>query len=131
MGDANVPGSSSLRVLGPQKVVGTLPVEREAMVNALRQYGVNPRSAYIEDLVGRARAASPRFRASVKQRLNDLAEERLRVALRVVGEGPKPGAWWGNLHGLGLDPNAPLQELLKNPTARQAFDEFVKMVSGG
>lgn len=124
--DANVPNSPSLRVIGPQKVVGTLPLEKEALRQALRSYGVNPRSAYIDDLVQKARTLSPRFRASVTQRYSDLAEERLRSAIQQSAGPNKPPAFWGEVHGLGLDPNAPLDELLANPTARDIFDEFVR-----
>jgi len=129
--DANVPDSASLRVLGPQKVVAKLPIEQEALMSALRSYGINPRSQLAQKLMQKVRASSPRSLRSLSARPNDLAEDRLRVAIQKVNDMDKPIAnkniQWGRLYGMNLDPNAPLEELLKDPTVRDVFRGFLNL----
>jgi hypothetical protein len=149
--DANVPDSASLRVMGPQTVVGKLPIEQEALRAALRSYGLNPRSQLAQNMIQRFRTSSPRFLTSVAARPIDRAEASLRKAIELSPQ--KSAAKTANdaavtsrsrtrpslnlaktiyeeLAPLNLDPTTPLQELLQNPTVRKIFDGFINMEMG-
>lgn len=149
--DANVPDSASLRVLGPQQVVAKLPIEQEALRAALRSYGLNPRSQLAQNMIQKFRTSSPRFLQSVAARPIDKAEISLRKAIELSSEKSaaktaydtaatsrsrgRPSINLGktiydHLAPLNLDPSAPLSELLKNPTVRKIFDEFLDMEMG-
>lgn len=86
--DANIPNAPSLRVQGPQQVVANLPIERDALIAALRSYGVTPRSNMMQNIVSQLRTNSPAFRRSATQRIDDMARERAAVAARQA-DGPK------------------------------------------
>jgi len=137
--DANVPDSASLRVMGPQKVVAKLPIEQEALMAALRSYGINPRSQLAQKMIQKMRTSSPRSLRSISARPMDIAESKLRNAIKNTSQtSPKSTARSGrptinlektifdDLRPLNLDPEAPLKELLQNPTVRKIFNDLME-----
>jgi len=137
--DANVPDSASLRVMGPQKVVAKLPIEQEALMAALRSYGINPRSQLAQKMIQKMRTSSPRSLRSISAQPMDIAESKLRNAIKNTSQtSPKSTARSGrptinlektifdDLRPLNLDPEAPLKELLQNPTVRKIFNDLME-----
>jgi hypothetical protein len=122
--DANVPNTPALRVAGPQEVIGELPFTREALLNFLESRGISPRSATADRIVTTIRNLSPTVRADVANRPAQLAEERLRAAIRLGRQGGSSNRW-STL--AGLDENAPLRQLLSDPNAKNFFDQFMGM----
>ena len=119
--DANVPGSSALRVAGNQEVLAQVPFDRAALQAALEKYGVTPRSATADRLEAKFRGMNPQVRRDIAGRPYQLAEEALR---REISQGTNPYLE-KNFPGLSkLDPNAPIGELLRDPDARKRFENY-------
>lgn len=116
--DANVPMSSSLRVQGPQTVIGEVPFTREALQGYLQSIGVVPRSATADRLEQAYRGLSPTVQTQVANRPSQMAEEALRTAIRMANEGNRFYQEFS-----GMNPAAPLQELLTEPVAKKLFDQ--------
>ena len=123
--DANIPGSAGLRVAGNQEVLAQVPFDRAALQAALEKYGVTPRSATADRLEAKFRGMNPQVRRDIANKAAQKAEEGLRLIISRI-DSPNSPAYAQLYPGLkGLNPNAPLSELLSNPTAKQYFDEQV------
>ena len=120
--DANVPGSSALRVAGNQEVLAQVPFDRAALQAALEKYGVTPRSATADALEAKFRGMNPQVRRDIANRQSQLAEEALRNTISRATE-PYYAKQYPSLNT--LDVNAPLSELLKNPEAKKIYDLVV------
>lgn len=120
--DANVPGSSALRVAGNQEVLGQVPFDRAALQAALEKYGVTPRSATADALEAKFRGMNPQVRRDIANRQSQLAEEALRNTISRATQ-PYYAKQYPSLNT--LDINAPLSELLKNPEAKKIYDLVV------
>jgi len=123
--DANVPMSSALRVAGPQEVLTQLPFDQQALSQYLESLGVSPRSATADRLEQAYRGLSPVVRQQVANRPNQMAEEALRTAIRMAGEGNQQ---YASL--VGLDRSAPLDQLLTSPEAMRIYNEGVVRYGG-
>jgi hypothetical protein len=119
--DANVPGSSALRVGGNQEVLAQVPFDRASLQAAMEQYAGPTRSATADTLEAQYRGLNPTVKADIANRPYQLAEENLR---QVISRGTNP-YFEKNFPGLSkLDPNAPIGELLRDPDARKLFEEY-------
>lgn len=119
--DANVPGSSALRVGGNQEVLAQVPFDRASLQAAMEQYAGPTRSATADTLEAQYRGLNPAVKADIANRPYQLAEENLR---QVISRGTNP-YFEKNFPGLSkLDPNAPIGELLRDPDARKLFEEY-------
>jgi hypothetical protein len=123
--DANVPMSSALRVAGPQEVLTQLPFDQQALSQYLESLGVSPRSATADRLEQAYRGLSPVVRQQVANRPNQMAEEALRTAIRMAGEGNQQ---YASL--VGLDRSAPLDQLLASPEALRIYNEGIVRYGG-
>ena len=120
--DANVPGSSALRVAGNQEVLAQVPWDRAALKAAMEKYAGPTRNATADALEFKYRGMNPKVRRDIANKAAQKAEEDLRL---IISRADSP-AYAKIYPGLkGLNPNAPLSELLSNPTAKQYFDERV------
>ncbi|CAB5222930.1 hypothetical protein UFOVP366_36 [uncultured Caudovirales phage] len=117
--DANVPGSSALRVAGNQEVLGQIPFDRAALQAALEKYGITPRSATADAFESQYRAMNPQVRRDIANRSQQIAEEGLRNTISRAAE-PYYAKQYPSLNT--LDPNATLSDLLKNPEAKKIYD---------
>ena len=120
--DANIPGSAGLRVAGNQEVLAQVPFDRAALQAALEKYGVTPRSATADRLEAKFRGMNPQVRRDIANKVIQKTEEDLRLIISRI-DSPAYAKLYPGLKG--LNPNAPLSELLSNPTAKQYFDEQV------
>jgi hypothetical protein len=120
--DANVLNSPSLRVAGNQEVITQLPRERAALQAVLEKYGITQRSAQADRLESKFRGMNPQVRRDVINRPRQMAEEQLRIT---ISRGFMPGTetYYPGIYK--LDPNAPLEELLRDPSAQKLFDNMV------
>jgi hypothetical protein len=120
--DANIPGSSALRVAGNQEVLGQVPFDRAALQAALEKYGVTQRNATADALEAKFRGMNPQVRRDITNRTQQLAEQGLRNTISRATE-PYYAKQYPSLNT--LDTNAPLSELLKNPEAKKIYDLLV------
>jgi hypothetical protein len=120
--DANVLNSPSLRVAGNQEVITQLPRDRAALQAVLEKYGITQRSAQADKLESKFRGMNPQVRRDVINRPRQMAEEQLRIT---ISRGFMPGTetYYPGIYK--LDPNAPLEELLRDPSAQKLFDNMV------
>ena len=119
--DANVPGSSALRVGGNQEVLAQVPFDRASLQAAMEQYAGPTRNAIADRLEAQYRGLNPAVKADIAGRPYQLAEENLR---QVIDRGTNP-YFEKNFPGLSkLDPNAPIGELLRDPDARKLFESY-------
>ena len=119
--DANVPGSSALRVGGNQEVLAQVPFDRASLQAAMEQYAGPTRSVIADRLEAQYRGLNPAVKADIAGRPYQLAEEALR---REISQGTNPYLE-KNFPGLSkLDPNAPIGELLRDPDARKRFENY-------
>ena len=119
--DANVPGSSALRVGGNQEVLAQVPFDRASLQAAMEQYAGPTRNATADALEAQYRGLNPAVRANIAGRPYQLAEENLR---QVISRGTNP-YFEKNFPGLSkLDPNAPIGELLRDADARKLFEQY-------
>jgi hypothetical protein len=119
--DANVPGSSALRVGGNQEVLAQVPFDRASLQAAMEQYAGPTRNATADALEAQYRGLNPAVRADIAGRPYQLAEENLR---QVISRGTNP-YFEKNFPGLSkLDPNAPIGELLRDADARKLFEQY-------
>ena len=117
--DANIPGSSALRVAGNQEVLGQVPFDRAALQAALEKYGITPRSEAADALESQYRAMNPQVQLDIANRTQQLAEQGLRNTIIRAAE-PYYAKQYPSLNT--LDPNATLSDLLKNPEAKKIYD---------
>ena len=117
--DSNVPVSPALRVQGPQQVLAEIPYDKQALQTYLQKLGVVERGATADKLEQMYRSLSPAVEQQIANRGNQMAEEGVRMAVK-LGQSGTP------LYlGLSsLDPNAPLGELLTNPQAKDIYDHM-------
>jgi hypothetical protein len=120
--DANIPGSSALRVAGNQEVLGQVPFDRAALQAALEKYGVTPRNATADVFESKYRGMNPQVQLDIANRTQQLAEQGLRNTISRATE-PYYAKQYPSLNT--LDTNAPLSELLKNPEAKKIYDLLV------
>jgi len=120
--DANIPGSSALRVAGNQEVLGQVPFDRAALQAALEKYGVTPRNATADVFESKYRGMNPQVQLDIANRTQQLAEQGLRNTISRATE-PYYAKQYPSLNT--LDINAPLSELLKNPEAKKIYDVLV------
>jgi hypothetical protein len=117
--DANIPGSSALRVAGNQEVLGQVPFDRAALQAALEKYGVTLRGPIADALEAKFRGMNPQVRRDITNRTQQLAEQGLRNTIIKAAE-PYYAKQYPSLNT--LDPNATLSDLLKNPEAQKIYD---------
>jgi hypothetical protein len=118
--DSNVPVSPALRVQGPQQVLAEIPYDKQALQTYLQKLGVVERGATADKLEQMYRSLSPVVEQQIANRGNQMAEEGVRMAVK-LGQSGTPVY----LGLSSLDPNAPLGELLTNPQAKEIYDYMV------
>jgi len=121
--DMNTPGKPSLRVAGNQEIIESIPYDPNALAETLKKHGIETRSFEDDDIEIARRMEHPQVK-------RDLAEQPLRKGeevIRTLIREKRPGIAARYPDMMKLDHNAPLAELLKEPSARNLFQNHANL----